>query len=197
MREAFAIIFLALFAVLPAKASDRCNNKYNNNYAERKAYILNFAPGLQITGFNFCNTKTVTSYSVSDEFIQNLSWKNVGNVPVVSYEVDTILFDPFNRELIGSRMIVPGTDSAHWEPLAPGKAGADGMIRHESEDVYTAIGYISAVRYANGTVWTIDRASLATAVKGVVATFEDKDAKSNTQASNSPPNASSELPAPR
>jgi hypothetical protein len=181
MRVSLLVFFSTVLIVTHADASGDCA-KYN--YAERKAYILNFSPGLQLTGFDFCNTTKISSYSATQEFIQNFSWKNVGNIPVVSYEVDTIKFDPFNRELIGSKMIIPGTDSAHWTPLAPGQVGSDGAIGHGHENVYTAIGYISAVRYADGTVWTVDRDGLATSVKAIVKTFEDKDFARN-EANNS------------
>ena len=127
--------------------------------------------------------------------MQNLSWKNVGQVPIVAFEINTIKFDPFNRELIGSRAIIPGVDSAHYKPLAPGQVASDGLIGYSFEHVYTAVAYISVVRYAIGEVWTIDRASLASSVKAVVATFEDKFAKANDQENNTRQDASNDSPA--
>jgi hypothetical protein len=169
-----AIVLLALLPTVSAEAAEKCNSY---NYADRKGYILNFAPGLQITEFDFCNRNSGNEYSPG-EFMEILSWKNVGNVPVVSFELRTIQFDPFNRQLVGSRTIIPGTDSARWKYLTPGQVSTDGMISHSVEHVYTAIG----------TVWTVDHSQVVASVKSVVATFEDKDEASKGQtAANSPP----------
>jgi hypothetical protein len=179
-------IFLAILLVLTTTvhaAADKCSPQ---NYAERKAYILNFAPGLELKGYDFCNRYDTRRNYPDDQFVQNLSWKNVGEVSIIAFEVHTLKFDPFNRELIGSKSIIPGIDSARWQPLLPGQEAGDGLIGHSYEDVYTAIAYISTVRYANGTVWTIDRTGLASSVKAIVATFEDRFATANDLDKNSP-----------
>ena len=113
--------FLATLATMPAAASDKCNSY---NYADRKGYILNFAPGLQITHFGFCNSDERDSRYSLGRFTQQLSWKNVGNIPIVAYELHVIQFDPFDRELIGSKAIMPGIDSAKWKHLEPGFASS-------------------------------------------------------------------------
>jgi hypothetical protein len=139
--------------------STQCNK---DNYAERKAHILNLAPGLEITQYDFCN---VDGPRYENQFVEKLSWRNTSSQDIVSYEYVTIKYDPFNRRLIGSKSIIGGTTSANWTPLRPDASSADGLIDRGTSHVYTGIAYVRAVRYADGKVWIADPAKVAEAVK--------------------------------
>ena len=147
--------------------STKCNNY---NFANRKAHIVNLAPGLEITKYTFCNTDGARFQS---QFVEDLAWKNTGSLPIVTYEVVTIKYDAFNRRLIGSKLTFGGISSASWTPLEPGMSSADGLLDHGTSYVLTGIAYINAVRYADGRVWTSDPAKLIEAVRRVLSDFKD------------------------
>jgi hypothetical protein len=190
MKTTMARFAIAILTAIPivapfsqAAAGLKGCNSYN--YPERKAFIVNHAPGFQITGFAFCN-RDGDRYS-RGEFIEELSWKNVGDTAIVAFELATVRFDPFNRKLVGSKAVFGGTNSANWKYLAPGESSTDGLLDSGPEHVYTAIAYVKAVRYADGRVWAFDESQLVQAIRSVVANFKDESVDEQPPASPIPP----------
>jgi len=132
-----------------------CMHAYaNDNYPDRKAIILNICPYVELSGFSFANVE------FGDKFQQDMSWKNIGNQPLVAFEIVTLKYDAFNRRMIGSRWIVSGKNSIDWNPLEPGNSGKDGTRSFGEEEVFTGIAYVRIARLKDGTIWRVDDAKL-------------------------------------
>ena len=128
-----------------------------NNFADRRAFVVNECPSVQLSNFDFQNRYG----DGEDKFIQSLHWMNVGTKPIAAFEIVILKYDPFNRRLIGSRWNVDGKNSADWTPLGPGESSGDGSISYGTEDVFTEIAYVRQVRFADGTVWAANDVHLA------------------------------------
>lgn len=85
----------------------------------------------------------------------------------------TLKYDPFNAPLVGSRVIYPGHNSATYTVLKPGEKDDDGGSSYGSEETYTAIVYVKAVRFADGTVWTASSADVIKSIKTQVPDILD------------------------
>lgn len=153
---------VALFSLLYSLSTSYAFSCNKNNFSDRKAYIINLSPGLELTHYDFCNTD---GPNYQERFIENLSWKNTGSQDVISFEILTDEYDPFNRSLIGSKGVFAGKSSANWTPLHPGETSEDGLVNHGTSYVYTGIAYVGAVRYADGKVWIADPEKVAEAIK--------------------------------
>ena len=126
----------------------------NNNFPDRKAIVLNKSPQVEITDFSFANT----FISGRTRFQQSATWRNIGGVPVVAFEIVILKYDAFDQRLFGSRWTVTGKNSGDWRPLAPNETASDAILSIGTEDVLTGIAYVRSVRLSDGTVW---RANLA------------------------------------
>lgn len=140
----------ALASALPAVALS------GGDFPSRKALVLNSCPFVELSAFSFSNVYE----SRATRFSQNLSWKNVGNQPIVAFESVILKYDAFDRRLIGTRWTVTGRDSADWTPLAPGESKSDGTIGYGAEEVLTGIAYVRAARLADGTIWRVNEVDL-------------------------------------
>jgi hypothetical protein len=118
------------------------------NFANRQALVLNLCPHVRITGFSYANND-------SRRFIMDFKWTSISQQPIVALEIVALKYDAFNRQLVGTLMFIPGTDSANWNPLQPGQSSADGTIGRSEESVMTAIAYVRNVRLADGSVWSV------------------------------------------
>lgn len=128
----------------------------NANFPDRRALILNVSPHIEVMGFRFGN-----SYSERrTRFQQSATWRNIGQQPVVAFEMVVMNFDAFDERMIGTRWTVTGTNSADWRPLQPGAIANDGTLSLRSEEVFTAIIYVRAVRLADGTIWRANMAQV-------------------------------------
>lgn len=140
-----AALFLSFMVFLtpPVAAQD------NSNFPDRRAVILNVSPHVEIIDFSFANTFS----DRRTRFRQNATWKSTAQQPIVAFEMVVMKFDAFDDRLVGTRWTVTGKDSADWRPLQPGATSTDGTIGIGSEEVYTAMIYVRAVRLADGTIW--------------------------------------------
>lgn len=166
MKSRGALSFIILLALSsPAQAQS------DNNFADRSAVIINNAPGqIDLFGFSFKNEYR----SSSERLITNLSWKNAGSKAITAFEVVALYFDPFNRSMsIGGRWLVTGHDSANWAPLQPGESGSDGLIGFDDSPAFTAIVYVRAIRFADGTVWYSNQTEIEQKVKASIPELKD------------------------
>ena len=76
-----------------------------NNFPDKRAFVVNVCPALEINDFTFGNRQ---GYQRGDRFEQALTWKNMGDKPIVAFEVVVLKYDPFNRRLVGARWTVDG-----------------------------------------------------------------------------------------
>ena|SRR6185312_10049823 len=142
---AVSLIFILLSPIILAQTLG------NENFPERKAYIINNCPFLELSGFSFINRYQ----NYRNALHTDLSWKNTGSKGITAFEVVVAYYDPFNRPLRqGGRWLVPGTNSADWRPLMPGKSATDGLIGYDAEYAFTAFAYVRTARLEDGTVWT-------------------------------------------
>ena len=126
----------------------------NNNFPDRKALILNKSPQVEITDFSFANTFS----GGRTRFQQSGTWRNIGSVPIVAFEIVILKYDAFDQRTFGTRWTVTGKNSADWRPLAPDENASDAILSIGTEDVLTGIAYVRSVRLSDGAVW---RANLA------------------------------------
>ena len=148
-----AIFFFAIASITDANAQDA-------NFPDRKATVLNLCPHVELSKFSFQNR----DYS---RFEQTMSWKNIGNQPLVAFEIVILEYDAFDQRMVGTRWTVTGKNSADWRPLALGGSGSDGTRGISIEKVFTAIAYVRAARLNDGTVWQVNEAHLAQEIRKV------------------------------
>jgi hypothetical protein len=141
----------------------------DSNYPDRKAYIINSCPHVELSGFSYQNRFA----DRRSRFETKMSWKNVASQPLAAFEIVILKYDAFNQRLIGERWTVTGTNSANWNPLPPGASSGDGTIGFRDEQVFTAIAYVRAARLADGTVWEVNPSQLLPELKKVVPGFKD------------------------
>lgn len=139
------------------------------NYPDRKAVIINNCPHVELSEFRFQNNYA----DRRTRFEQDMQWKNIGQQPLVAFEIVILKYDAFDQRLMGSRWTVTGKDSADWTPLAPGSAAGDGTRGFSAEEVMTAIAYVRSARLADGTVWRANEAELAQRLKQVAPGIKD------------------------
>lgn len=162
LMRAFMSLMLLVAAAVPAWAQ-------SDNYPDRKAIILNTFPSIELSGFEFRNVYK----DGRSRFNQDMRWKNVGDKPIAAFEIVVLKYDAFDQRLIGTRWAVTGRDSANWGHLNPGDTAGDGTRGFGSEEIMTAIAYVRAARYADGTVWRINEAELMQKLKGVAPGIKD------------------------
>jgi hypothetical protein len=133
------------------------------NFPDRKAIVLDVCPHVKITSFTFENTLEGRTTSSRNSF--TYGWKNVGTLPVLAFEIVTLKYDPFDEPLLGTRTLIAGKNSADFTPLQPGQESGDGMSGYGHVHVLTAIAYVRAVRFTDGTMWRADPSIVAAEVK--------------------------------
>jgi hypothetical protein len=153
-----------------------------SNFPNRKAYIVNTCPFVELRSFSFENRYA----DRGNRFFQNMSWRNVGRQPLIAFEIVILKYDPFDRRLIGTRWTVTGKNSGDWRPLGPSESSQDGSIGYGDEEVFTAIAYVRAARLTDGTVWTINDNDLLTQLRKLGTGIKDfgdvkPDPKQKTQ----------------
>jgi len=133
------------------------------NYPDRKEYIVNICPFVEIMGFSFENRDR----DRRTQFQANYTWRSTAQQPIIAIEMVMLKYDAFDDRLIGSRVTIQGKNSVDWSPLQPGEKSSDGTISLRDEDVFTGIVYVRKVRLADGTVWRADETRLMTELKKV------------------------------
>lgn len=141
----------------------------SSNFPDKSALILNTSPDIELSGFYFENA----SNDRRDRFEQHISWKNVGQQPIIAFEIVILKYDAFDQREVGSRWTVTGTNSANWSPLKPGESSRDGILGYGTEEVFTAIAYVRAVRLADGTVWRVNDAELQQKLRKIAPGIKD------------------------
>lgn len=128
------------------------------DYAKRSALILDVCPHVKITSFEF--------HALKDDFrVLNYKWSNIGDQAVTAFEIVTLKYDPFDEPLIGNSLLIPGHNSANYNPLKPKEEDADGIYERKEARLYTAICYVRRVRLEDGTVWQVDEKTLLSELK--------------------------------
>jgi hypothetical protein len=140
------------------------------NFPDRKAIVLDICPHVKITNFLFYNTLDDRR---SQENIFTYDWKNVSNLPVLAFELVTLKYDPFDEPMLGLRTLIGGKNSADFRPLQPGEESHDGTSEYGHLHVLTAIVYVRAVRFTDGTTWRADPSVVAAEVKKAAPRIKD------------------------
>jgi hypothetical protein len=142
-----------------------------NNFPDRRAVIINNAPeGIELSAFSFGNEYSRSSF----RDVTRLKWKNVGQKPITAFEVIIRYYDPFNRPMNdGGRWMITGHDSANWTPLGSGETSGDGLIGFRSSEALTAMVYVRAIRFADGTVWTSNLSEVEQRLKRELPQLKD------------------------
>lgn len=159
---AYAALLLLSLTGVSATAGD-------NNFANRRAHIINNCPYVELSNFSYYNIYL----DRADRFLERMEWKNVGTQPLVAFEVVILKYDAFDQRLTGSRWTVAGIDSTDWSPLQPGQSGSDGTRSYGSEKVFTGIAYVRSARLLDGTVWHANELEILKAVKQLQPDIKD------------------------
>ena len=143
----YAVALLFVMSEVAAQAGEL-------NFRDRQAMVINNAASyLELSHFHFQNEVGERR----DQLTENLSWKNVSQKAITAMEVVILEYDPFNRPMAGGgRWLITGHNSGDWTPLMPGETSSDGLISDDVEPVFTAIAYVRAIRFQDGSVWTAD-----------------------------------------
>lgn len=143
----------------------------SENFPDRKAVTINNAQGaIELSGFSFSNEFQRSNFRL----VTNLAWTNVGAKPITAFEVVLRYFDPFNRPMYdGGRWLITGHNSADWTPLGPGQKSGDGTIALGTSEAFTAIVYVRAIRYSDGTVWTSNQGEVEQRVRAALPQLKD------------------------
>lgn len=165
MPLGIALAFLGL--VLPARALAQGGW----NFPDRRPIVLNICPHVKITIFAFENTLEGRISSPKNSF--RYQWKNVSNLPVLAFELVTLKYDPFDEPMLGSRTLIAGKNSADFTPLQPGEESGDDTSGYGHLHVLTAIVYVRAVRFTDGTMWRADPSVVAAEVKKAAPRIKD------------------------
>jgi len=131
------------------------------NYPDRKALVVNNCPHVSLSGFWFENRYERANY----RFVQGITWANLSGQSIVAFEIVILKYDAFNDRINGCRWTITGTDSQNWTPILPGYAGSDFSFGSTTEEVFTAIAYVRAVRLKDGTIWKQDPKQLLEKLK--------------------------------
>lgn len=169
MRKGLLLGSTIAFVALVAPALASAQGKWN--FPDRKAIVLDVSPHVKITSFAFENTLEGRVASSRNSF--TYQWKNASTLPVLAFELVTLKYDPFDEPMTGSRTLVAGKNSADFTPLQPGETSGDGTSAYGHTHVLTAIVYVRAVRFADGTLWRADPSVVAAEVKKAAPRIKD------------------------
>ena len=126
------------------------------NYPDRKALIVNNCPHVQLSNFWYENRYEKSVY----RFVQYMTWANTGGQAIVAFDIVILKYNAFNERINGARWTVTGNNGQDWRPLEPGYRENDSASGLATEEVFTGIAYVRAVRLKNGTVWRADMKEL-------------------------------------
>ncbi len=160
-----AILLFSLLIVMQGQvqAEDKVN------YPDRKALIVNNCPCVRLSNFSFENRYERSSY----RFVQYMCWTNTGGQSIIAFEIIILRYDAFNERINGASWTVTGTNSKNWEPLDPGNMSSDKNISSKTEEVFTSIAYVRAVRFKDGTIWRADTEELLEELREVAPYIEN------------------------
>ncbi len=139
------------------------------NYPGRKAAVVNNCPYVELSGFSFENRVERGEIRPT----QHMNWKNIGDQPLVAFEIVLLKYDAFNRRMVGVPWTVTGTDSDHWTPLPQGRADEGSAVDPGRELVLTAIAYVRLARLQDGTIWEADEAGLPEQLRKAAPEIKD------------------------
>ena len=126
------------------------------NYPDRKALIVNNCPHVQLSNFWYENRYERSIY----RFVQYMTWTNTGGQAIVAFDIVILKYNAFNERLNGVRWTVTGNNGQDWKPLERGYKESDSTSVLTTEDVFTGIAYVRAVRLKDGTIWLADMKEL-------------------------------------
>jgi hypothetical protein len=122
------------------------------NYPDRKALIVNNCPHVQLSNFWYENRYEKSIY----RFFHYMTWTNTSGQAIVAFDIVILKYNAFNERINGVRWTVTGNNSQDWKPLAPGYRENDSVSTLATEEVFTGIAYVRAVRLRDGTIWRAD-----------------------------------------
>jgi len=169
MKTKVVLAFFALSTALVLPLTSTAQGKWN--FPDRKALVLDLSPHIKITNFTFENSLEGRISSSRNTF--SYQWKNSGTSPALAFEIVTLKYDPFDEPMLGSRILVSGKNSADFTPLQPGESSGDGTIGYGHTSVLTAIAYVRAVRFTDGTLWRADPSVVAAEVRKAAPRIKD------------------------
>jgi len=138
------------------------------NYPDRKALIDNNCPYVRLSDFSFENRYERNGH----HFVQSMTWMNIGGQPIVAFEIVILRYDAFNQRINGLSWTITGNDSENWMPLQPGYTGSDMAFGLTTEEVFTGIAYVRAVRLKDGTIWRANAKELLERLRNVAPDIE-------------------------
>lgn len=117
-------------------------------YPDRVGKVLDVGASVKLTRFSW-------SQELGNVFTRSYSaeWSNKGEKAVAAFELRVLRFNPFDEALTDFVQVIPGTNSADYSPLAPRAIGGDGFNEKGDADVFTALAFVSKVRFADGSIW--------------------------------------------
>jgi hypothetical protein len=154
MKKILCLLALAAMSVA-------CIAQTSYAYPTRRAIIANVCPFLKLTSFSF---DSVYERSMT-RFKSDYAWENVGDKPILAFELIILRYDVFNRPDIGVRTVFPGHNSATYKPLAPSEKDSDGGSSLTGDDLYTCVAYVRNIRFVDGTIWTAAPADVIKSIK--------------------------------
>jgi len=138
------------------------------SYPDSKALVDNNCPYVKLTNFWFENRYERNGR----HFVQSMTWTNIGGQPIIAFEIVILRYDAFNQRINGLSWTITGNDSDNWMPLQPGNTGSDMAFALTTEEVFTSIAYVRAVRLKNGTIWRVNAKELLELFRNVAPDIE-------------------------
>lgn len=139
------------------------------SYPDREALILSNCPYVRLSNFSFDNRYERSSY----RFVQSMMWTNVGGQSIVAFDIVILKYDAFNERINGARWTVTGNNSQNWKPLDPGYTSTDMTFGAATEEVFTGIAYVRAVRFKDGTIWRANLKEVLEELRKVATDIEN------------------------
>jgi hypothetical protein len=165
LRNMMKILKLLVVLLLLVSVKSATAQSSDADYVDRNALILNVCPHVKVNSFEF--------HALKDEYrVLKYKWSNAGDQSVTSFEIVTLKYDPFNEPLIGSRLVIPGHNSANFNPLKAGEEDGDGVYERKDARLYMAICYVRRVRLKDGTIWQVDDKTLLSELKKVAPSIQ-------------------------
>jgi hypothetical protein len=139
------------------------------SYPDSNALIDNNCPYVELTNFKFENRYERNSH----HFVQSMTWKNIGNQPIVAFEIVILRYDAFNQRINGLSWTITGNSSDNWLPLKPGNTGSDMAFGLTTEEVFTSIAYVRSVRLKDGSIWRVNAKEVLESLGNLAPDIED------------------------
>ncbi len=126
------------------------------NYPNRRSFIVNNCPYVQLSNFWYENRYERSVY----RFVQYMTYVNTSAQQIIAFDIVILKYNAFNERINGVRWTVTGNNGQDWKPLEPGVRENDSASVLTTEDVFTGIAYVRAVRLMDGTIWRVDMKEL-------------------------------------